>query len=167
MSHRFYSLYMSVKVEVTSALRSARLGEKDRARERLRFIQNSRLIDILREHDFAPGFPVNVRLLEWEFLQAMNECCPDGASLDGNRDLFEAILSRLDLIAHHVACKRPEISVGVREVSTAAVTVDSFDGAPPSLADNFALTSPAVSRNQSMPALKVNKYGNRRNKTKT
>lgn len=103
MSHRFYALYMSVKSEVSSALRSARLGEKDRARERLRFIQNSRLIDILRDHEFPPGFPVNVRLLEWEFLEAMKECTPDAVSPDGNRDLFEAILSRLDLIAYHLS----------------------------------------------------------------
>lgn len=103
MSHRFYSLYTSVKVEVKSASRLARLGEKDRARERLRFIQMSGVMNILREHEFPPVFPVNVPHLEWELREAVKECSPDGSSGDGNRDLFETILSRLDLIALHVS----------------------------------------------------------------
>jgi hypothetical protein len=103
MMHRFYSLYASILAEIHSAKRLVKLGDKDGARERLRFIQYSGVIAILKEIDFPETFAVNLPLLEWKLKDVLDDIHPDDISSDRNLDLFQQILSRLDLIAHHVS----------------------------------------------------------------
>lgn len=101
MIGNYYQLYRTTKQQVSDARADARAGRKDSAREILRFINNSRIPQILGAYEFPSGLTVDVPLLKWELSQLEQECHP--ASVPDTSSDIKAIRASLDLIAHYVA----------------------------------------------------------------
>lgn len=71
----YYSLYSTTKLWIHQAIRQARSGQKDKAREFLRFVQSSRILEILQSQDWGQ-LPVDVPLLGSHLNDLTDECHP-------------------------------------------------------------------------------------------
>ena len=65
------ALYNFTEVKLAQALRMARSGQKDHARDWQRFIQNSRIVQILQRHAYG-----NPQFLQGELERLNSECHP-------------------------------------------------------------------------------------------
>lgn len=99
MNNYYHQLYVFTKLKVRTGRRLASLGAKDDARNIARFLRNACICEILKPHscDF-----MDVSLLEFQLRELESECHPMSPGLS-DLDKYSEILSRLDLIAAHVA----------------------------------------------------------------
>jgi hypothetical protein len=89
------ALYNFTEVKLAQARRMARSGQKDSARDWQRFIQNSRIVEILKRRDYG-----NPQFLQGELERLNLECHPahePAVAGDLNR-----IAGTLEILAHGV-----------------------------------------------------------------
>jgi hypothetical protein len=83
-------------IAVNRARERARSGRKDESRDWLRYIRNSRIIQILESE--KRGLPMDLATLKLEISKLDDECHPQSTS-DNSTDL-ELISARLETIAY-------------------------------------------------------------------
>jgi hypothetical protein len=101
MNADYFQLYSSVRLALGQARRSAFAGQKDQARDFLRFVRNSRLVEIMRPMDWPRGLECDVALLDWELRDLETAVHPLAAS--DNLDTLSAINRNLNLLASGVS----------------------------------------------------------------
>jgi hypothetical protein len=95
-------LYQFTTMQVDKFRCIARHGRKDEARDFLRYVRNSRILEILKKADFSSiGTVIDVSHLEWQVRELENDCHP--ASQPDYRDDFTAIRGHMETLAQGMA----------------------------------------------------------------
>jgi len=97
--YHIHNLFSATKTRVATARQLCRQGQKDNARDVVRFVRNASILQILKAADFSnsPFGEINWALLEWELSQLELECHPAAAAENVNHDVM--VLEKLDIIA--------------------------------------------------------------------
>jgi hypothetical protein len=97
MTTELRQLYSFTRCWLDEARVQARHGQKDSARQVLKFVRGACILDILKQHDFPVCMRVDVSHLEWQLRELENDCHPSAVS--DHKDDFTAIRSSLETLA--------------------------------------------------------------------
>lgn len=101
MTSHLQDLYWFTKFLVEGALRQARSGKKDEARNTLRYVRNAKIVQILRAGNLPDWAWCDVFHLEWQLRELESDCHP--LNVSDNTDSLSSIARSLQLIAGQTA----------------------------------------------------------------